>query len=173
MSKREKKNLGEKISNLGGMEHMEILKILKNHHISFSENKNGVFFNLTTLPEEVFTAIETFVSYCYENKEQLDEYDKRLNECKYRNNINNMVRIPTYQTSINEPLEKNVKWKELIESVDKENTLRDFIVKLSTHTEKVMNKRSATKFTMAKKKFIKKNTTDNELRDELSVEADD
>jgi Bromodomain extra-terminal - transcription regulation len=170
MSKRSKKNLGEKINSLGGTEHMEIFKILKTHNISFSENKNGVFFNLTTLPDDVLAAIETFVSYCYENKEQLDEYDKRLNECKYRNNINNMVRVPTYQTSINEPLEKNVRWKELVESVDKENNLRDFIVKLSNHTEKVMNKRSATKFTMAKKKFIKRNAPDSELKDELEMD---
>ena len=167
----ERRKIGEKINSLGSTEHLEIYKMLKEHDVPYSENKNGIFFNLTTLDSGILGKLEEFVRYCHDNKTELDEYDKRLNECKYRNSISNIVRVPAFQSSINEPINKNERWKELVESIDKADSVQDFIDKISNHVEKQVTKRSGTKFVMAKKKFAKKTNTDTEYKNELEADV--
>jgi hypothetical protein len=166
-----RRHVSEKINSLGNTEHLEIYKILEENGIGYSENNNGIFFNLTTLDPSVFKRIEDFVNYCYTNKIQLDEYDKKLNECKYRNNIDKIVKVSTFQSSINEPLDKKERWKELVESVDKTEAVREFIQKIHTTVEKHSTKRSGTRYLLAKKKFSKKTVTETDVRDDL-VEED-
>ena len=81
------KMLYEQIHNLGETEHSEIFKILQKGHVPYTENQNGVFFDLKTIDANVVQDIINFVVYCTENKVKLDEYDQKINECKYRNNI--------------------------------------------------------------------------------------
>lgn len=167
---RERKLLMEKISNLGCTEHQEIYKILHEGGINYSENNNGIFFNLTTVAAEVLDKIEAFVAYCYENKSELDEYDKKLNECKYLNNINNIVKPNTFHSGINEPIDSKERFKEMFETVDKTAVVRDFIDKINTNIEKVSHKRAGTKYAMAKKKYMKRATVDFEVQDDLEQE---
>lgn len=166
-----RRQLSEKINSLGNTEHLEIYKIIQENGVSFTENNNGIFFNLTTLSEEVLNIITNFVHYCCENKTELDAYDKKLKECKYRNNINNILKAPTYQSSINEPLDKRERWKDLIEEIDKTGAVRDFVEKINTNVEKQCAKRLGTKYAMARKKFVKKSLGDLEIKDELMEEA--
>jgi len=99
---KKRKVLFDKINSLSSMEHEEILKIVKNHGISYSQNKNGIFFNLSSLPDEVVHDIDSFVIYCISNKKELDEYDKIINECKNSNNINTFLpsMLPAVNTSL-------------------------------------------------------------------------
>jgi hypothetical protein len=169
---RERKSLMDKISKLGETEHQEIYKILQTNGINYTQNNNGVFFNLTTLSDEVFKEIEKFVFYCHENKVELDEYDQKLNECKYMNNINQIVKNPknVYFSSINEPITKKERIQELFEEVDKTNIVKDFVEKINTNVEKAILKRSGTKYAMAKKKFLRKLQNDIDIQDELELE---
>jgi hypothetical protein len=167
---REKRQLMDKINNLGPTEHMEIYKILQSMKIGHSENNNGIFFNLTTLPEEVLQDIDDFVNYCYENKVELDEYDQKLNECKYRNNIS-IIKNVGYSSSINEPIDKKERWKELMDMVDKTNIVKDFVEKLNTNTDKQLVRKGGTKFLMARKKYAKRSNTECDLKDELVCEV--
>jgi hypothetical protein len=169
----DRRRLMEQINNLGPTEHMEIFKIIKETNTAHSENINGVFFNLTTLTPDLIAQIEKFVNYCYENKEALDEYDKQLNECKYRNNITNIVRSQHtyYSTSINEPIDKKNGWKEMFDAVDKSNVVRDFIEKLNNNHEKQIAKRIGSKYIMARKKFAKRNVIELDCKDDLCTEA--
>ena len=166
-----KRQLSDKINSLGSTEHIEIFKILQEHGVPHSENNNGVFFNLTTLDEGILKRIHDFVNYCYENKTELDEYDKRLKECKFRNNITNIMRTPNYQSSINEPVDKKERWKELMDMVDKENSVKEFIDKINTTVDKQCARRSATKYALARKKFVKKASVEVEVKEELAEEA--
>ena len=166
---RKKRQLMEQINNLGSMEHTEIFKILQSMNITHSENNNGIFFNLTTLSDDVIKHIEEFVNYCYENKVELDEYDQKLNECKYRNNITTISNI-AYSSSINEPVDKKERWKELMESVDKTNVVKDFVEKLNTSADKQSVRKSSTKFLMAKKKYTKHTNIECDLNDKLRTE---
>lgn len=96
---KQKKKLFDKITFLSKTEHEEIFKLIKKYNeqntnqIYFSKNKNGVFFNLSDINDIVCNEIENFVNYCIENKKILDDYDKKLNECKINNNYNNLIHI--------------------------------------------------------------------------------
>jgi hypothetical protein len=37
---------------------------LKHHNVEFSENSNGVFFDLNTIPNEVFEDLTKFMTLC-------------------------------------------------------------------------------------------------------------
>ena len=59
-----------------------IFRILKKHHVTHTENNYGFLVNLTTTPDHVVAEISAFVDFCAQNRCELDDYDKRLNECK-------------------------------------------------------------------------------------------
>lgn len=77
-----RRTLIRRTQELGPTEHGEIFKILTSHGIDHTQNSNGIFVNLSRVPDEVLDKVQRFVEYCVENKHDLDEYDKRLNECK-------------------------------------------------------------------------------------------
>ena len=83
-SNRMRKQVIERINCLTPTEHEEIFAIIQRQapDVIFTRNSNGVFFNFALLPDDIIHAIDAFVGFCIENKRELDEYDKRLNECK-------------------------------------------------------------------------------------------
>jgi hypothetical protein len=90
-SNRDKKQLLEKINALSSTEHEEIFKILIKNNISFTKNNNGCFFNMSLIPNEIIAEMILFVDYCMINQKEMEEYDKRLNECKLSNNFDALV----------------------------------------------------------------------------------
>ena len=80
---RDRKLLMHKIQELGPTAHEEIFKILNNAEVEHTQNSNGIFVNLSTVPDEVVRSVHTFVTFCIDNKTSLDDYDKWLNECKF------------------------------------------------------------------------------------------
>ena len=94
VTNKQKKNLFEKINSLSKTEHEEIYKIIQTHNntveskILFSKNKNGIFFNLSEIDDKLYEQLEHFVNFCIANKKNLDDYDKKINECKLSNNYN-------------------------------------------------------------------------------------
>ncbi len=170
---RRKRILLDKINHLGSTEHLEILKILEEYSISCTSNNNGVFFNLTSITNDCLKKIEDFVLYCSENKQELDEYDKKLQECKYRNNIDNIVKTYDIDSGIKEPSNIKNDWKEFIEKSDISTNIKDFIDKLESIADKTHNKRVNSKFTLAKKKYGKKLNSETEIKDVLVEEMFD
>jgi len=67
------------LQGLSKSEYIEILRILKNHGTSFSENLNGVFFNLCTVTPEAFEALQLFRRFTIANKAQLVDREKVMN----------------------------------------------------------------------------------------------
>jgi len=84
-----------RIQELGETEHKEIFNILSAGGIDHTRNSNGVFLNLTTVPDELVRTVHQFVTFCHSNKASLDEYDKLLNECKYSHHHNGYASKPT------------------------------------------------------------------------------
>ena len=149
-----KRRLLEKIDHLGSTEHMEILRIINEHNVPLTENNNGVFFNMTTLDPKVYTIIEDFVNYCYENKRELDKYDQKLHECKFFNKSTFAM-----QYSVNEPRDKKDTALNLMDVVERTGTtdkMNEFIAKLCSSNEKVTSKRNSGRFMLCKKKFMKR-----------------
>jgi hypothetical protein len=69
----------EEIPTLSKPELEEIYKILKNSKAEYSENSNGVFFDICKLPAEVFAEIQKFMEFCRKTRDDfaLREEDER------------------------------------------------------------------------------------------------
>ena len=66
------------LKGLSKTEYVEILRILKQHDTSFSENHNGVFFNMCSLTQEAFEALCLFRRFTLQNKEQLKDRERMM-----------------------------------------------------------------------------------------------
>ncbi len=166
-----RKNLLEQISSLSSTEHGEIFKMIRTHEVNFTQNKNGVFFNLSVLDDTLIEEIHNFVSYCVSNKKQLDEYECKLNECKLNNNFDTILNIPLDKM---EKFEQNPVQKEdwsCLNNLQSSKTQRlvNFIEKMSLDKEKVVKKKANVKFCNARKKYAKRTVVDKKL-EELDCE---
>lgn len=153
----QKKQLFEKINSLTSTEHDEIYRMIVDHSVNVSRNKNGVFFNLSSLDDGIIEKIDKFVSYCVNNKQHLDEYDKKLNECKLNNKYAKVV-------DMNIKLENMVAEKEVVRDdwskveLDTKSITKitNMIQKFNEDREKIHVKKVNSKFINAKKRFNKK-----------------
>ena len=66
-----RKKLSEKIELLGSIEHGEIFRKLKMRHLGYTQNSNGIFFDITEVPGEVIDDLVSFVDHCIENQKML------------------------------------------------------------------------------------------------------
>jgi hypothetical protein len=66
------------LQGLSKTEYVEILRILKQHNTTFSENLNGVFFNLCSITPEAFDALQLFRRFTLQNKEQLKDRERMM-----------------------------------------------------------------------------------------------
>lgn len=161
-SSKVKKALFEKIRSLSSTEHEEILKIVKSKDINYSQNKNGVFFNLSVLDDETIEYINKFVEFCLSNKKDLDEYDKKLNDCKLNNNFDTIMNISLDKMERLDEEEflnkdKDDGW-EKIDDLPSRKTQRiiNFIEKMTNDKEKCGKKKTNIKFHNARKKYSKR-----------------
>lgn len=58
----------------------ELYRILRRENGEFSENSNGIFFDVGSLPASVFEALCKFVEFCKSNAKDLEERSKIINE---------------------------------------------------------------------------------------------
>lgn len=75
------KELKNKIMKLQENEYYEILKIIIKNNFNYSENKNGIFINMTKLTPNIINELENMVDFCEKNKIRLS------NDNKVRNNL--------------------------------------------------------------------------------------
>jgi hypothetical protein len=85
MSHRVRKALVHRISSLSSTEHAEVFKILERNGVTCTHNKNGTFVNFSTIDEAVVEEVSKFTDFCLSNKQELDDYEKRMSECKINN----------------------------------------------------------------------------------------
>ena len=62
----------DKIEDLDKSHHPDILRILNNNNVIYTENRNGIFVNMTRLNEKTLQHIERVVTFIEEQKEHLD-----------------------------------------------------------------------------------------------------
>lgn len=166
-----RKGLFEKISNMTKTEHEEIFKIIKDNNkaITYSKNKNGVFFNLSSLNNETINEINKFVNYCLNNKKELDDYDKKINECKINNNYSNIVSLEAL--TLSKSLEPAEDWNQIAGNEPKSiQKITTFIEKLMADHDKIWKKKVNQKFSNAKKKYSKKSCVEKKFETEDNTE---
>ena len=91
--------LKNQIENIDKIHHIKILKILKNNNIKYSENRNGIFVNMTSFNSESIQSIKKILSYIKTQEKRLidvetikqelsKDYFVNDNKDKKNNNIN-------------------------------------------------------------------------------------
>lgn len=63
------------IRDLSKTETDELFKLLYKEHCEFTQNNNGIFFNLTWVSEETMSKIEQFIEFCNQSKTELIRYE--------------------------------------------------------------------------------------------------
>jgi hypothetical protein len=63
----------ESLKGLTKAEYIEIVRILQKHDVSYSENANGIFFNVCLLEQTVFDALKQFMKFTQFNRRDLAE----------------------------------------------------------------------------------------------------
>jgi hypothetical protein len=79
----ERKKMLDDIRTLSKTELEEIYRLLKNSKAEFSENSNGVFFDLCKLPAEVFEEIKKFMDFCHKTRDDFatrEEEERKAQE---------------------------------------------------------------------------------------------
>ena len=140
MSLARKKHLLRTIAEFSTTEQSEIYKILMKHGVSHSVNTNGAFFNLSTLPIEIFDEIEKCVAFFASNKRELDEFEMHIAELK-----NNKDRAPVPVDEERTPMTQC-----------DERTHRVYDALFNISAQRPVKTRQVTKYGLAKKKFAKK-----------------
>lgn len=72
-----KRVLGE-VKKLVKSEQEQIFLILKRYKVDYSENSNGVFFDLSRVPQEPFEEIQKFLTFCQANRKEFEERDREM-----------------------------------------------------------------------------------------------
>jgi len=184
MNNRQKKNLLEKINRLTYTEHDEIFKLLKVQNVPFTQNKNGVFFNMSSIDNAILLEIEQFIEFCLKNKKELDEYDKKINECKISNKYDKILSSsdliskevrPHQDNSLTAVLAANKKedWQAVMLEVKNSEKLTSFVEMLETNMDKIHKKKINTKFVNAKKRYSRKLVSDKKFDADLCNNLDE
>ena len=63
----------EQIEKLELIHQKEVLKIFLTNNISFTENRNGTFINISNVPLYVLQKIKEYLIYVYQQNEQLNQ----------------------------------------------------------------------------------------------------
>ena len=71
------------IESMSKMHHIEIIKILKkNQNVKLNENKNGVYINLSFLPDEIINEISDYVNYINDQENSLQTMEIQKDDFK-------------------------------------------------------------------------------------------
>lgn len=154
ITNKEKKKLCEAISNLSKTEHDEIFKFLQDY--SFTQNNNGIFMNFSFIKDEDFIKIRDFVNFCYDNKESLDEYDKKLNECKNQALTQRISNPTSLKNIIKTTNDEDICVEDLYSICKNKEKIETFISILENKSTSFYTNKSSCKYLNAKKKFAKK-----------------
>ena len=82
----ERKLFLDSLKQLVKSEQEEVFRILKTTKCEFSENSNGVFFDVCKIPADVFESMKKFMEFCRKNRAEFalrEEEEKRAQEALY------------------------------------------------------------------------------------------
>ncbi len=73
----------ERLAILSKSEYHELFRILKRANEPYSENTNGVFFNLNEISKDTFQKMNTYMDFCIENRNEQDERLKTMEALRH------------------------------------------------------------------------------------------
>lgn len=73
-------DIKNKIEHMDKIRHIDILKIFIKHNVSYTENKNGIFINLSELDQSIIHKIQNYIQYLEIQDQVIEEFEKEKNE---------------------------------------------------------------------------------------------
>jgi phosphotransferase system IIA component len=73
-----RKRLHEEIKKFNRTEQEELFRILKRENEDVSENRNGIFFDLTVIKESTLNKIREWIIFCKNNTSEFEEREKEM-----------------------------------------------------------------------------------------------
>ena len=74
-----RKKFLEDLKSLTISEYIEIARILQRFKFAYSENSNGIFFNVASLQQDLFDELEKYVHFTQLNKKLIDDRTSLMN----------------------------------------------------------------------------------------------
>ena len=74
----------DSLKKLHTSEYIDIVKILKNENVEYSENSNGIFFDVSKLQQPAFDVLEKYMNFVHTNRKELAEREKLMNKLHVR-----------------------------------------------------------------------------------------
>jgi hypothetical protein len=70
----------DSLKKLHTSEYIDIVRILKQEQVVYSENTNGIFFDVAQLPQKTFDVLEKYMNFVHKNREELSIREKIMCE---------------------------------------------------------------------------------------------
>jgi hypothetical protein len=87
----ERKLFLDELKKLVIVEQEEIFRILKKNNCDFSENSNGIFFDLSKLSSASFLQMKAFLSFCQANRKNFEIRDREMEDSRL--NLANLYKL--------------------------------------------------------------------------------
>ena len=78
----QRKLFSDQVKLLTKSEMEEIYRILKNSNAEYSENSNGVFFDVSKLPAEIFAELQKFMVFCNKNRDDFHAHEEEYRKAQ-------------------------------------------------------------------------------------------
>ena len=78
-----RKTFLQELKDISTIEQQEIYRILKESGVEYSENHNGVFFDICKLPADIYAKMKEFMDFCRKNREDFaarEESERQAHE---------------------------------------------------------------------------------------------
>jgi hypothetical protein len=69
----------DSLKKLHTSEFIDIVKILKQEKVDYSENSNGIFFDVAKLDQDTFNVLEKYMNFVHTNRKELAERESLMN----------------------------------------------------------------------------------------------
>jgi len=157
----DRKRIMEKINVLSKYEHIEIFRIFKSHNIGFSQNNNGIFIDISNVPNAVLKDIHNFIEFCFFNHREFKEHEKKLNtfsqESMMASQLANDGGQSVTSTYFTEKLSmQKDNWYDVLQDAKRTEKISHFVNHLEERMDNIHKKRGILRFTNAKKKLARK-----------------
>ena len=63
----------ESLKKLHTSEYIDIVRIIKMESVVYSENSNGIFFDVALLPQKTFDVLDKYMNFVHTNRKDLAE----------------------------------------------------------------------------------------------------
>lgn len=162
-----KKKLIEISKNLTNLEYLEIFNIIQEDNCTYSQNKNGVFINLSNISENTIDKIFNFINFIKHKKEDLIKYEEYVNIAK-KNIDTNINKVLTENNIEVEPRDKYYENYENEEEEEEEKKVTNNYLLFSSDEDedlenKISLKKKKTKYSGKKAKIIKSIKDNNDI----------